>query len=227
MSIDTERRYTGVPVEVRVKGEGEASTIGGYAAVFARLSQNLGGFVEQVAPSAFNKSRGDDWPGVVARYDHENAFLLGTTAARTLRVSIDDTGLLYEVDPPRARADIVELVQRGDVRKSSFAFRVPPGGDDWAFTDQGYPLRTLNSVQLVDVAPVVSPAYNDTSAAMRSLAASKDVDVDEVRSLAKENELRKLFVRTDGTGPAPKPTKRVFGPAAVSQLLSRKQDPYS
>lgn len=227
MSIETERRYTGVPVEVRVKADSESNTIGGYAAVFSRLSANLGGFVEQVAPSAFNKSRGDDWPGVVARYDHENAFLLGTTAARTLRVSIDDTGLLYEVDPPRARADIVELVQRGDVRKSSFAFRVPSGGDDWGFTDQGFPLRTLESVQLVDVAPVVSPAYADTSAALRSLAECKQIDLEEVRSLAADNDLRKLFVRTDGSGPAPKKAKRVFGPAAVSQLLSRKQDPYS
>lgn len=222
--LGAERRYTSVPVELRAS---EGRTIGGYASVFNRLSENLGGFVEKVAPPAFNKSRGDDWPGVVARFDHENAFLLGTSAARTLRLSIDDTGLIYEVDPPKARQDIVELVQRGDVRRSSFAFRVPESGDEWGLSDQGYPLRTLLTVQLVDVAPVVSPAYADTTAGLRSLAAHKGLDVDEVRTLAKENELRKLFVRTDGGSGRPKPPpKRVFGPAAVAALLSKREDPY-
>lgn len=219
-----ERRYTPVPVELRAS---DGHTIGGYASVFNRLSENLGGFVEQVSPAAFNKSRGDDWPGVVARFDHENAFLLGTSAARTLRLSIDDTGLVYEVDPPKARQDIVELVERGDVRRSSFAFRVPPNGDDWALSDQGYPLRTLVSVQLVDVAPVVSPAYADTTAGLRSLAVHKGLELDEVVGLAKENELRKLFVRTDGGGKPNVPPKRTFGPAAVATLLSKRDDPYA
>jgi hypothetical protein len=219
-----ERRYTSVPVELRATGH---QTIGGYAAVFNRLSENLGGFVEQVAPTSFNKSRGDDWPGVVARFDHENAFLLGTSAARTLRLSIDDTGLVYEVDPPKARQDIVELVERGDVRRSSFAFRVPTGGDEWGLSDQNYPLRTLVSVQLVDVAPVVSPAYADTTAGLRSLAAAKGIEFDEVRTLAIDNELRKLFVRTDGGGKPKPPTKRTFGPSAVATLLSKRDDPYA
>ncbi len=222
MTITAERRYTTVPVEVRAKN----SSIGGYASVFNRLSENLGGFVERVGDSAFNKSRGDGWPNVVARFDHENAFLLGTSAARTLRLSIDSFGLLYEVDPPKARADIVELVERGDVQRSSFAFRVQGQGDEWSLTDQGYPMRTLLSVQLVDVAPVISPAYLDTTAGLRSLAAAKEADPDEVIELAKENELRRLFVRTDG--PAPRqPVKRVFGPAAVAALLNRREDPYA
>jgi HK97 family phage prohead protease len=213
-----------VPVELRAK---EGRSIGGYAAVFNRLSENLGGFVEQVSPATFNKSRGDDWPNVVARFDHENAFLLGTSAARTLRLSIDDMGLLYEVDPPQARQDIVELVQRGDVRRSSFAFRVPSGGDEWGLSDQNYPLRTLVSVQLVDVAPVVSPAYADTTAGLRSLAALKQVEYAEVRTLAADNELRKLFIRTDGKG-RPKPVpKRTFGPSAVATLLNKRDDPYA
>lgn len=222
-TIGAERRYTAVPVELRAT---DGRTIGGYAAVFNRLSENLGGFVEQVSPATFNKSRGDDWPNVVARFDHENAFLLGTSAARTLRLSIDDVGLIYEVDPPKARQDIVELVERGDVRRSSFAFRVPTEGDEWGLSDQGYPLRTLTSVQLVDVAPVVSPAYADTTAGLRSLAAHKGIDYEEVRTLATDNELRRLFVVTGPLG-KPKPiAKRTFGPAAKAALLSKRDDPY-
>src|SRR5690242_1266310 len=119
---DAERRFTSVPVEIRAGSD--SHTIGGYAAKFDRMSQNLGGFVERIAPGFFNKSRGDGWPGVVARYNHDDNMLLGTTGAGTLRLGIDDVGLQYEVDLPSARADVRELVQRGDVRQSSFAFQV-------------------------------------------------------------------------------------------------------
>lgn len=218
-----ERRYTLVPVELRARGE--QRSIGGYAATFNKLSQNLGGFVERVAPTFFNKSRGDGWPDVLARYNHDDNMLLGTTGGGTLRLSVDDTGLLYEVDPPAARDDIVELVERGDVRKSSFAFRIGADGDDWGMSDQGYPLRTLMSGQLVDVAPVNLPAYMDSSVGMRgieaaldSLATKMDADPAEVRKLAEENELRRFFVRTDGPA-APK--AETFGAAALLELQAK------
>ena len=222
-----ERRYTLVPVELRARGEKRA--IGGYAAVFNRLSQNLGGFVEQVAPAFFNKSRGDGWPDVLARYNHDDNMLLGTTGGGTLRLSVDETGLLYDVDPPVARSDIVELVERGDVRKSSFAFRLFTDGDDWSMSDQGYPLRTLVSGQLVDVAPVNMPAYTDSSVGMRadgaleSLAHKMNAPIDEVRKLADANELRKFFVRTGGD---PRPPKaKDFGPAALLAIKARSTPP--
>jgi uncharacterized protein len=215
---ETERRYTKVPVELRAKNE----RIGGYAAVFNRQSQNLGGFVEVVDPAAFNASRGDGWPDVIARYNHDDNMLLGSTGGGTLRLAIDGTGLDYEVDPPAARADILELVQRGDVRKSSFAFRTIE--DDWGTTDQGFPQRTLLRVQLVDVAPVNVPAYPDSTAGLRSLAAHVGADPEEVRQLAADDELRKLFRRSDGPAPA---RKQTLGAAARMQLLARKTDPYA
>lgn len=220
-----ERRYTSIVVELRAQGD--KRSIGGYAAIFSRYSQNLGGFVEEVRGTAFNKSRGDGWPDVLARYNHDDNMLIGTTGGGTLRLAVDDTGLLYDVDPPASRQDIVELVQRGDVRKSSFAFRTPKGGDEWSTTDQGFPLRSLVSVQLVDVAPVNTPAYLDTSAGLRSLADLKQVDFEEVRSMADSNDLGRLFVRTDGKGPKAQPKPRLFGPAAAAQLLARRADPFA
>src|SRR5690242_19673147 len=137
---DAERRFTSVPVEIRAAGA-DKLTIGGYAAKFERMSQNLGGFVERIAPGFFNKSRGDGWPGVVARYNHDDNMLLGTTAAGTLRLALDEIGLEYSVDVPTSRSDVHELVQRGDVRQSSFAFMAYE--DDWTTSDQGFPLRAL------------------------------------------------------------------------------------
>jgi HK97 family phage prohead protease len=169
MTTEVERRFTPGNVEL-VRAADERKSIGGYAAKFDRQSRNLGGFVEAIRSTAFNKSRGDGWPDVVARYNHDDNMLLGTTGAGTLRLSVDDIGLFYEVDPPQARADILELVARGDVAKSSFAFRVMPDGDEWGLNDLDIPLRTLTNVQLVDVAPVNTPAYLDTSSGLRSLA---------------------------------------------------------
>lgn len=216
-----ERRYTAGLVELRATDQ--RRSIGGYASVFNKLSRNLGGFVEQVAPSAFNGSRGRDWPDVVARFNHDDNMLLGTTAATTLRLTLDDTGLNYEVTPPESRSDILELVQRGDVRHSSFAFRTIE--DNWSTSDQGYPMRTLTKVELVDVAPVVSPAYPDATAGLRSLADRFDADLDEVRKMAEDNELRRFFVKT---GPNGEPEKqKTFGAAARMQLLGNMQDPWA
>jgi HK97 family phage prohead protease len=189
-----ERRYTAGKVELRARDE--KRTIGGYAAKFEKPSQNLGGFIEVIQRSFFNKSKGDGWPDVLARYNHDDNMLLGTTGSGTLRLNVDEVGLDYQVDLPQARGDVLELVDRGDVHKSSFAFRVYE--DDWTMSDQGFPQRSLLSGQLIDVAPVNSPAYLDTSTGLRSLADKFEADFEEVRSLAQKDELRKFFKVTTG-----------------------------
>lgn len=223
-----ERRYTPGAVDIRTAPEGR--TITGYGAVFGKLSRNLGGFVERVGDGAFNASKMRNWPNVVCRYNHDANMVLGTTAGHTLQLKVDDMGLYYEVLPPQSRMDILELVERGDVQHSSFAFRVPPGGDEWSVTEQNYPMRTLNEVQLVDVAPVLDPAYPDATAGLRSLAMAMDAPFEEVCALAADDELRKFFVRTDrSTGKPvtqPKPKKTLFGPQAAMKLLERREDPW-
>ena len=243
---DVERRFTPGPVELRAANDGKH--IAGYASVFNKLSRNLGGFVERVEQTAFNQARMLHWPGVVCRYNHSSDWLLGTTAGRTLDLKIDSTmGLWYEVLPPQARGDILELVERGDIQHSSFAFRVPPGGDDWSMTDQSYPMRSLREVQLVDVAPVLEPAYPDATAglrslngkaaamlnieaAFRSLAAKFEADENEVRQMAADDELRRFFIRTDRSATGLPPAKQIRSKApikgaAAMMALMAKRDP--
>ena len=224
---DVERRFTMSSVAIMWGGPEEArdgvpKRIGGYAAKFSTYSRDLGHFVEEVTPAFFNKSRGDGWPDVICRFNHEDTQLLGTVAGRTLELGCDRDGLLYDVEPPASMRHIVELVQRGDVSKSSFAFRCIE--DEWTMTSDGGPLRRLHTGQLVDVAPVVTPAYADTSAGLRSLADHVGADPEEVRSLAEAHELRKFFVRTDrGVTPA---APKVYPAAAMAQLLARRADPF-
>ncbi|WP_104116963.1 HK97 family phage prohead protease [Arthrobacter sp. B1805] len=191
---DLELRNISMPVEFRAV-DGALGVLSGYAAVFNKLSQNLGGFVERVDPGAFTKSLADNVP-VLGRYNHDDNGLLGTTEGETLRLSVDGTGLLYEVDLPNTTTgrDVSELAKRGDLRYSSFAFRTV--SDEWDFTEQGFPLRTLTAVQLVDVAPVNNPAYRDTTTGLRSLAERLHMDLAEVRQ-AKPEELRERLLNPD------------------------------
>jgi HK97 family phage prohead protease len=219
-SVSTiERRFTTVRVELRMQDE--RKQIAGYAIKWNRPSQNLGGFVERVDPAFANKSRGDGFPGVMARYNHDNNMLLGTTAGGTLVLRVDAVGLEYEINPPSGRQDVVELVERGDVGSSSFAWNTRTTEDDWGVTDTGFPLRTLLSGQLVDVAPCNSglAAYPDATAGLRSLAEKMHADLEEVRTLAAQNELRKFFVRTDGPGAPPKKLTHVDARAMIARHL--------
>ena len=221
-----ERRFTSALVGVVLTGgaeqrDGAPRRIGGYAARFHVYSRDLGHFVEQIGTTCFNKSKGDGWPDVICRFNHDDTQLLGTVAGKTLELNTDRDGLLYDVEPPLSLRHIVELVERRDVQKSSFAFRSIE--DEWDMTSDGGPLRTVHSAQLVDVAPVVTPAYADTTAGLRSLAEHFDADFEEVRSLAEARELRKFFVRTDRDGGARKP---MYPAAAMAQLLARRADPF-
>jgi uncharacterized protein len=195
MRLDTEQRQVSGLVELRASDNGIGVLVG-YAAVFNKRSQNLGGFVEEVDPGAFNKSLADNVP-VVARFNHKDDFLLGTTEAETLRLEVDGTGLRYEFDLPDTSAgrDTATLAKRGDVRFSSFAFRTMD--DEWGVTENDFPLRRLLGVQLIDVAPVVSPAYRDTTAGMRSLAEKLHLPLDRVMAAAAANELRTLLGTQD------------------------------
>lgn len=193
----TERRTTAGTVELRAALDA-APSLGGYALKWDTLSQNLGGYVETIRLDAVDDAtvrgeRGD----VVARYQHDDVFLLGRLVSDTLRLGKDGTGLDYDVDLPDTTyaRDIAALAARGDLRHSSFAFRTLE--DDWAMTDQGFPLRELRSIQLVDVAPVVNPAYLDTSTGLRSLAEKRDLDLEVVTKAAECNELGTLLRERD------------------------------
>ncbi len=236
-----ERRFTKFPLEIRQMHDGGPKHIWGYAACFGKLSRKLGGFVEQVNYTAFNESRTDGWPDVACRYNHKDDHLLGTTRSGTLKLTVDETGLLYDVEPPQARGDILELVTRGDIRHSSFAFRVFPGGDEWGVSDWNYPMRTLLNVQLVDVAPVLDPAYPDATAqsralngAVESLANWVQADPEEVRTRLGENRAMEFFKRTDRPSapgapqrkPAP-PKPTLTGAQAIIALQGNMEDPYA
>lgn len=153
--------------------------IRGYAALFNSDSQDLGGFVERISPGAFDNvmKRGTD---VVALYNHDPMFILGRESAGTLRLFIDEKGLRYEVDAPESRADVIEAIERGDVRGSSFAFRVKGAGESWSRDQQGRQIREIREIDgLFDVGPVLKPAYSATESFVSRRALEHAAEVRE------------------------------------------------
>ena len=188
-----ERRTATEGVELRE--EGETLTAFGYASVFDQMSQNLGGFLERVAPGTFRSTLNQ--ADVRALFNHEPDHLLGRSGAGTLRMEEDDKGLRYEIDLPATTLghDVAALLRRGDISGSSFGFRTIT--DEWSETDAGFPLRTLTEVALRDVGPVTFPAYSSSEASLRSLAEGRALDLDLLVHAAEENRLADVIFSHD------------------------------
>jgi HK97 family phage prohead protease len=170
MPSSVERRVNDVTFEIR-QGEVDTKnmTFTGYAAVFNSPSEPLP-FTEFIMPGAFKrslKSRNE----VKLFMNHNTDIVLGSTRAKTLKLSEDSKGLLAEAILPDTTAgrDLSVLMQRGDVSSMSFGFSVPSKGDKWS--NDGA-TRELHQIRLHEVSIVTGfPAYEATTATVRSIDA--------------------------------------------------------
>jgi HK97 family phage prohead protease len=87
-------------------------------------------------------------------------------SAGTLRLSVDDVGLRYEVDLPESRQDVAEAIARGDVTGSSFWFK--PTAESESRDSAGNIIYTIENLELREVGPVTFPAYEATVSEMRA-----------------------------------------------------------
>jgi HK97 family phage prohead protease len=184
--------------EVEFRANGSNMYVEGYASVFDKRSGNLGGFVERVKPTAFNKTIRE--ADVRALWNHDPQYVLGRTGAGTLELSIDQSGLYYSSLLPNTSyaKDLAELLERRDVRESSFTFFKVQ--DEWGLTPEGYAQRDLVEVGLIDVAPVTFPAYPDATSgvarrnALMSLAKRCGIDGCEIESTLDTDEAIKQAI---------------------------------
>jgi HK97 family phage prohead protease len=184
--------------------ESGATMIVGAGAVFRSYSQNLGGFVEQIEPGAFDDVLGDD---VVALVNHDPNLLLARSGAGTLRLSVDDVAFRYEIDLDMSDPDAVSIaakIRSGAMPGSSFSFMLADGGDTWSLTEQGFPLRTISRfARVIDTGPVTHPAYLGTTGdgaatALRSLSAFTGAPIPELVKAAAAGELRSFLPVANG-----------------------------
>jgi len=198
---DIERRLIGFSegtVEVRQDSEGKNKIIG-EAIVFERESNPIfGEFVEVIKRGALDEA---DMSRIVARTNHNDDFLLGTTMGGTLTVREHAGGLNYEVDIPDTVAgrDTKTYIDRGDISGSSFAF-MPDyrnGGVKWVDRSEDglLDLREIHKIKgIYDVSPVINPAYPDSSTALRDY---RDWKEERQRSVKDEDELEQRKLKAD------------------------------
>jgi hypothetical protein len=150
--------------------QGNDFALVGYAARFNSPSKDLGSFVETILPGAFTTLLASN-PDVKCTFNHSASAILGRTAAGTLSLAQDDTGLKFRCQLDRNQSthrDLHSAVQRRDITGTSFAFALEDGDDVWT-KDGEMNLRTIRNVShLMDVAIVTTPAYSASENAVQA-----------------------------------------------------------
>jgi HK97 family phage prohead protease len=161
-SKEPEVRTNSVDFEVRAEGDGMTFT--GYASVFNSPSEDLGGFVEYVAPGAFKRSL-QSRNEVKLLWNHDAGEPLASLRGGTMQLVEDERGLKVTAQLPNTTRgrDVAELLRTNVINEMSFGFNVIK--DNWSRDGQ---TRTLESVRLFEVSVVSFGAYKATEAAVRS-----------------------------------------------------------
>jgi hypothetical protein len=167
----SERRYTKqgrAKVGIRDRADGKPAIVG-YGAMYydgtPETQYTLWPLVvERIMPGAFDLTIAED--DIRGLFNHDPSMLLGRVAATTMRLSTDNVGLRYEIDPGETQVgrDVTEHVRRGDLSGSSFSFQIT---DERWYEEGDLEVREILGVKLYDVGPVTFPAYESTSAGLR------------------------------------------------------------
>ena len=166
-----ERRSThSAKVILEHRGEDNKPVIAGLGAVYYDGTPDTEyelweGVRERIMPGAFDGVMDNDVRGL---FNHDPSQVLGRTSAGTMKLRADKKGLHYEIDPgdTSVARDVLEHLRRGDVSGSSFAFSI--SDEEWRKED-GVEIREITGFKaLYDTGPVTYPAYETTTAGVRS-----------------------------------------------------------
>jgi HK97 family phage prohead protease len=162
---------------VRADGD-DGLTLSGYGAVFDQptvIDSWEGRFEERLAPGSFRKTLAENGSRVRLQFDHGQHPLIGSMPiGRINSLREDDKGLFVEarlsdnwlVQPVR------DAIREGSIDGMSFRFTVTK--EKWSDMDSDMPKRSIQEVKLMEVGPVVWPAYDGTSVGVRSRDLAKE-----------------------------------------------------
>ena len=161
-------------VELRAEPDGDGRTLHGYAAVFNEdtvINSWEGQFVERLAPGAFAKTLKERGDQVKVMFDHGYDPQIGDKPLGKASVMKEDKKGLY-VEVPLSRTsyneDLIALLEDGAIDGMSFRFSVQK--ETWEEPKKAgeLPIRTIQEVKLFEFGPVTFPAYEATTAGVRS-----------------------------------------------------------
>jgi HK97 family phage prohead protease len=173
-SAPADGEYRTVPFDLAsAEINGDGLTFSGYAAVFGATARIAGwdeDFDEQIAPGAFRAIAAGAYP--VLMFEHGRHPLIGTMPLGKITSAREDPkGLFIEarlidnwlISPVR------DAVAAEAIDGMSFRFTVNDGGETWVDRSGDVALRTLSSLSVPELGPVVFPAYEPTTASVRSV----------------------------------------------------------
>ena len=158
-----------VSFELERGTNGDGLTLTGYAAMFdtpTRIDSWEGKFDEQISRGAFRKTLRERMP--VLQFDHGHDSRTGSVPIGAISALKEDkqglhvTARLHDNDLVKPIRDAIES---GAIDGMSFRFQVVK--DEWDESGD-VPLRTIKEVRLMELGPVVFPAYASTSVGVRS-----------------------------------------------------------
>jgi HK97 family phage prohead protease len=120
-------------------------------------SRDLGGYTEVIHAGALDSAKLDD---LVVTVDH-TGLPLGRYPS-TLQLEDRSDGMHWSVDPPKSRQDVIEAIERGDLKAGSWRMRV--ARDRW----EGDTRHIEQIAELRDVSIVTAPAYEAAVVEYRS-----------------------------------------------------------
>lgn len=173
--------------------------IEGYFAKFNNPTELWEGFIETIAPGAFDETVADGH-NIFMLYHHDWHKPLASTKTGLLELEVDNVGLRFKatINSNLSYAkDVIELVNDGLIQGCSFGFECLDEENIYDRT-KDVNTRTLRKVKLFEGSVLCVPAYDDTTVFTRAkqiLAGEKNKLQEEkdLEELKKDSELYKLI----------------------------------
>lgn len=188
----------------RADDNGDGLTLRGHGAVFnewTTIDSWEGRFKERLAPGAFRKTLRENGSRVKLQFDHGSHPLVGSLPIGAIRELKEDAHGLF-VEARLADNWLVQPVRDAIANESidGMSFRFSVVNEKWDKVDSDLPERTITEVRLMELGPVVFPAYATTDVGVRSLELVRSL---ESADDAAKREIATLLLRGTGDGTAP------------------------
>ncbi len=184
-------RTISIPFELRTdESRGDGLRLSGYAAVFnspTEIDSWEGRFSETIARGAFTKSISERMP--VMQFDHGHHPFVGSIPIGAITSLKEDArGLKVEADlfDNQLVQPVRDAIAAGAIDGMSFRFQVIQ--ETWDYDADPIATREITELRVMELGPVVFPAYADTSVGVRSASLGHKFE-----ELFSEEEARKAF----------------------------------
>lgn len=185
-------------LDSELRAGGDSRKIEGRSIVFNSLSQDLGGWKEQISPDSINDEiiNSSDIFFLLNHSDSRGILGRKRKGSGSLSTEIREDGVHFSFDAPQTSLgdELLEYIRRGDITQCSFAFTVDD--DDWKEQEDGTYIRTIKKFhRIYDMSAVYTPAYNDTDvkcARFAEIKAQEAARFAEIKAQKEEEAKRKM-----------------------------------